>query len=111
MKIFITIILLLIYVVMISVWIFVFPIFIFFDENLQLQLVVLHMLFTCVLIFMEKYRGAIDLFILQILEGHTDEIFSCAFNYEGDILLTGEMIEIIPDHFIWIRVPNGRCKI
>eukprot|EP00795_Rhopilema_esculentum_P016681 gene16681-8123_t len=25
---------------------------------------------------------------VQILEGHTDEIFSCAFNYEGDIILT-----------------------
>jgi len=26
---------------------------------------------------------------LQILEGHEDEIFSCAFNYEGDIIITG----------------------
>eukprot|EP00955_Chlamydomonas_euryale_P019989 213098-Chlamydomonas_euryale.AAC.5 len=26
---------------------------------------------------------------LQILEGHTDEIFSCAFNYEGDFVITG----------------------
>ncbi|CAM9146360.1 unnamed protein product [Laminaria digitata] len=26
---------------------------------------------------------------LQILEGHTDEIFSCAFNYEGDTIITG----------------------
>ena len=25
----------------------------------------------------------------QILEGHTDEIFSCAFNYEGKIIITG----------------------
>lgn len=25
----------------------------------------------------------------QILEGHTDEIFSCAFNYEGDTVITG----------------------
>lgn len=25
----------------------------------------------------------------QILEGHTDEIFSCAFNYSGDIVITG----------------------
>lgn len=25
----------------------------------------------------------------QILEGHTDEIFSCAFNYEGDTIITG----------------------
>ena len=26
---------------------------------------------------------------LQILEGHTDEIFSCAFNYHGDTIITG----------------------
>lgn len=26
---------------------------------------------------------------LQMLEGHTDEIFSCAFNYEGDFIITG----------------------
>lgn len=25
----------------------------------------------------------------QLLEGHTDEIFSCAFNYEGDFIITG----------------------
>ncbi len=27
---------------------------------------------------------------LQTLEGHTDEIFSCAFNYEGDTVITGK---------------------
>ncbi|CAM9437177.1 unnamed protein product, partial [Discosporangium mesarthrocarpum] len=27
---------------------------------------------------------------LQVLEGHTDEIFSCAFNYEGDTIITGK---------------------
>lgn len=26
---------------------------------------------------------------LQILEGHSDEIFSCAFNYDGDTIITG----------------------
>ncbi len=26
---------------------------------------------------------------LQVLEGHSDEIFSCAFNYEGDSIITG----------------------
>lgn len=26
----------------------------------------------------------------QVLEGHTDEIFSCAFNYEGNTIITGE---------------------
>ena len=25
----------------------------------------------------------------QCLEGHSDEIFSCAFNYTGDIIITG----------------------
>ena len=25
----------------------------------------------------------------QVLEGHSDEIFSCAFNYEGDTVITG----------------------
>ena len=25
----------------------------------------------------------------QVLEGHTDEIFSCSFNYEGNIVITG----------------------
>ena len=28
---------------------------------------------------------------LQVLEGHTDEIFSCAFNYEGNIIITGNI--------------------
>lgn len=27
--------------------------------------------------------------MVQVLEGHTDEIFSCAFNYEGDFVITG----------------------
>jgi dynein assembly factor with WDR repeat domains 1 len=26
---------------------------------------------------------------VQVLEGHTDDIFSCAFNYEGDTIITG----------------------
>jgi len=25
---------------------------------------------------------------LQVLEGHEDEIFSCAFNYKGDTIIT-----------------------
>lgn len=25
----------------------------------------------------------------KVLEGHTDEIFSCAFNYDGDTIITG----------------------
>ena len=25
----------------------------------------------------------------EVLEGHSDEIFSCAFNYEGDTVITG----------------------
>ena len=27
--------------------------------------------------------------MLQTLEGHEDEIFSCQFNYEGDTIITG----------------------
>ena len=27
----------------------------------------------------------------QVLEGHTDEIFSCAFNYEGNTIITGRL--------------------
>lgn len=32
---------------------------------------------------------------LQILEGHTDEIFSCAFNYEGDTIITGDRLRFV----------------
>ena len=28
----------------------------------------------------------------QVLEGHSDEIFSCAFNYEGNTIITGRLI-------------------
>jgi len=28
-----------------------------------------------------------------MLEGHGDEIFSCAFNYEGNTIITGEVLE------------------
>lgn len=28
-------------------------------------------------------------FLHKVLEGHNDEIFSCAFNYEGNIIVTG----------------------
>jgi dynein assembly factor with WDR repeat domains 1 len=26
---------------------------------------------------------------LQVLDGHEDDIFSCAFNYSGDTIITG----------------------
>ena len=29
---------------------------------------------------------------LQVLEGHTDEIFSCAVNYDGDAIITGARV-------------------
>lgn len=32
---------------------------------------------------------------LQVLEGHTDEIFSCSYNYEGNIIITGEQSDCI----------------
>ena len=31
---------------------------------------------------------------VQVLEGHTEEIFSCAFNYEGDTIITGETLPV-----------------
>ncbi|GAB5576058.1 dynein assembly factor with WDR repeat domains 1 isoform X1 [Prionailurus iriomotensis] len=31
---------------------------------------------------------------LQVLEGHTDEIFSCAFNYKGNIIITARIIPV-----------------
>ncbi len=34
----------------------------------------------------------------QIIEGHTDEIFSCAFNYEGNTIITGTTI------FYWLII-------
>ncbi|POI35468.1 hypothetical protein CIB84_000781 [Bambusicola thoracicus] len=35
---------------------------------------------------------------LQTLEGHTDEIFSCAFNYKGNIIITGSWsIELLSE--------------
>ena len=47
---------------------------------------------------------------LKVLEGHTDEVFSCAFNYDGDIILTGQPIAtpfspflIRPTHHRWQR--------
>ena len=43
--------------------------------------------------------------MFQILEGHTDEIFSCAFNYEGETIITGSF-----DHTVKVwDVRNGRC--
>ena len=27
--------------------------------------------------------------MLQVLEGHGDEVFGCSFNYMGDLILTG----------------------
>ena len=31
----------------------------------------------------------------QVLEGHTDEIFSCAFNYEGNTIITGRLVVVV----------------
>ncbi|KAL0168738.1 hypothetical protein M9458_036960, partial [Cirrhinus mrigala] len=35
---------------------------------------------------------------LQVLEGHSDEIFSCAFNYEGDTIITGNYTHLRNTH-------------
>jgi dynein assembly factor with WDR repeat domains 1 len=29
---------------------------------------------------------------VQVLDGHSDEIFSCAFNYNGDTIITGVVV-------------------
>ena len=43
----------------------------------------------------------------QILEGHTDEIFSCAFNYEGNTIITGK----ITTKFLNFRKPEDFAVI
>lgn len=43
---------------------------------------------------------------LQVLEGHTDEIFSCVFNYEGDTIITG--IHCIHTH---THTPSDRMQL
>lgn len=30
----------------------------------------------------------------QVLDGHTDEIFCCAFNYDGNTIITGENLQV-----------------
>ena len=59
----------------------------------------------------------IDLLLnMQVLEGHTDEIFSCAFNYEGDTILTGIRVTSLcvctgPDSLVlkWPSCPQDEC--
>ena len=41
---------------------------------------------------------------LQILEGHTDEIFSAAFNYEGDTIITGSKARTRTRHGLTARL-------
>jgi dynein assembly factor with WDR repeat domains 1 len=36
-----------------------------------------------------------------VLEGHTDEIFSCAFNYEGNTIITGK---------VKVKMKGQRCE-
>ena len=38
----------------------------------------------------------------QILEGHTDEIFSCAFNYEGNTIITGKISLDVTDYCLFL---------
>ena len=42
-----------------------------------------------------------------MLEGHTDEIFSCSFNYEGDVIITGKYRKIR----LIIGSKDNTCKI
>ena len=39
-------------------------------------------------IIKKSHDGHMTVYV-QVLEGHGDEIFSCAFNYEGDTIITG----------------------
>ena len=41
---------------------------------------------------------------LQVLEGHTDEIFSAAFNYEGDTIITGSKARTRTRHGLTARL-------
>ncbi|KAB1279281.1 Dynein assembly factor with WDR repeat domains 1 [Camelus dromedarius] len=41
---------------------------------------------------------------LQVLEGHTDEIFSCAFNYKGDIIITGTIDPMVNIQLMMVSV-------
>jgi hypothetical protein len=51
-------------------------------------------------------------FLQILLIGHEDEIFSCAFNYEGDIIITGfllintQVLRIIHVKFGEIQISN-----
>jgi len=36
----------------------------------------------------------------QVLEGHTDEIFCCAFNYDGNTIITGLIRAVEKNQFI-----------
>ena len=40
-----------------------------------------------------------------MLEGHTEEIFSCAFNYEGNIILTGTSL------FLFLCISSVLTKV
>ena len=43
--------------------------------------------------------------LLQTLEGHTDEIFSCAFNYEGDTIITGQSPQTLSQPSLFTHLP------
>ena len=48
------------------------------------------------LLTVAMYKSLVLVLItMQVLEGHSDEIFSCAFNYEGDTIITGTCLTII----------------
>ena len=42
----------------------------------------------------------------KVLEGHSDEIFSCAFNYEGDTVITGSKDT---SGAAWSFLPDAVC--
>lgn len=50
---------------------------------------------------------------LQIFEGHSDEIFSAAFNYEGDIIITGQPhpFPLIISFYLLIGSKDNTCRL
>ena len=48
----------------------------------------------------------------KVLEGHSDEIFSCAFNYEGDTVITGSKDTTFEwPLFVAVKVSAGRTTL
>jgi len=49
--------------------------------------------------------------LFQVLEGHSDEIFSCSFNYEGDTIITGRYIIVFVCPYVLIICREQRQHV